>query len=108
VVWCPKERRKVLLPPIEQRLKQSIREVCEEHRAKIEEREVMPDQVQRYGERRSPIRRSSPDEVAQEPFLSSLASGVSHGEAEGANSVDELVFLCDQRGRTTLAYEAVQ
>jgi hypothetical protein len=97
----------VLLPPIEERLKQSIREVCEEHQAKIEEREVMSDQVQRYGERRSPIWRSSPDEVGQEPFLSSRASGVSYVEAEGANIVDELVCLCDHRGGTTLAYEAV-
>lgn len=35
----------MLLPPIEERLKQVIREVCEEHQAKIEEREVMPDHV---------------------------------------------------------------
>jgi REP-associated tyrosine transposase len=46
VVWCPKYRRKVLLPPIEERLKQVIREVCEEHQAEIEELEVMPDHVQ--------------------------------------------------------------
>lgn len=46
---------------------------------------------------------SSPDEVGQGPFLSSLAPGVSHVEAEVANIVDELVFLCDHRGRTTLA-----
>jgi hypothetical protein len=97
----------VLLPPIEERLKQSIREVCEEQQAKIEELEVMLDQVQQYGELRSPIRRSSPDEVGQEPFLSSFASGVSYVEAEGANIVDELVFLCDHQGRTTLASEAV-
>jgi len=48
-------RRKVLLPPIEERLKQIIREVCEEHQAEIE----------------------------------------------------ELVFLCDHRGHTTLYYQAV-
>jgi putative transposase len=45
VVWCTKYRRKVLLPPIEERLKQVIREVCEEHQAKIEALEVMPDHV---------------------------------------------------------------
>lgn len=33
-------RRKVLMPPIDERLKQIIREACEEHRAKIEELEV--------------------------------------------------------------------
>ncbi len=45
VVWCPKYRRKVLVSPIEERLKQIIREVCQEHQAEIEELEVMPDHV---------------------------------------------------------------
>jgi len=45
VVWCPKYRRKVLLPPLEEGLKQIIREVCEEHQAEIEELEVMPGHV---------------------------------------------------------------
>ena len=103
VVRYPKYRRKVLLPPIEERLKQVIREVCEEHQAKIEALEVMPDHDQRYGERRSSMRHAAPDEAGQGPFLSSLASGVSHVEAEAANIVDEFVFLCAHRGRTILA-----
>jgi hypothetical protein len=107
VGWCPKWRRKVLLPPIEERLKQMIRGVCEEHQAEIEALEVMPDHVRRYGERRSPIWHSSPDEVGQGPFLSSLASGVSDVEAEAANIVAEFVCLCNHRGRTTLTSEAV-
>jgi putative transposase len=45
VVWCPKYRRKVLVPPLDERLKQIICEVCEEHQAEIEELEVMPDHV---------------------------------------------------------------
>ncbi len=45
VVWCPKYRRKVLVPPIDERLKQIIGEVCEEHDAEIEELEVMLDHV---------------------------------------------------------------
>jgi putative transposase len=45
VIWCPKYRRKVLVPPLDERLKQIIREVCEEHQAEIEELEVMPDHV---------------------------------------------------------------
>ena len=44
-VWCPKYRRKVLIGPIETRLKQTIHEVCAEHQAEIEELEVLPDQV---------------------------------------------------------------
>jgi len=45
VVWCPYERRKVLVPPIDERLKQIIREVCAEHQAEIEALEVMPAHV---------------------------------------------------------------
>ncbi len=45
VVWCPKYRRKVLVSPIEERLKQIIGEVCQEHQAEIEELEVMPDHI---------------------------------------------------------------
>lgn len=33
------------MPPIDERLKQIIREVCEEHQAEIEELEVMVDHV---------------------------------------------------------------
>ena len=45
VVWCPKYRRKVLVPPIDERLKQIIRAVCEETAADLVEMEVMPDHV---------------------------------------------------------------
>ncbi len=45
VVWCPNYRRKVLVLPLDERLKQIIREVCEEHQAEIEELEVLPDHV---------------------------------------------------------------
>jgi putative transposase len=45
VIWCPKYRRKVLVPPIDERLKQIVGAVCEEHAAEIEELEVMLDHV---------------------------------------------------------------
>jgi putative transposase len=45
VVWCPKYRRKVLLPPIDARLKQVVHEVCSESGAELIEMEVMPDHV---------------------------------------------------------------
>jgi putative transposase len=45
VVWCPKYRRKVLVQAIEPRLKEIIRQVCQEHQAEVEELEVMPDHV---------------------------------------------------------------
>lgn len=45
VVWCPKYRRSVLMPPVDSRLKQIIHEVAEERNAHIVELEVMPDHV---------------------------------------------------------------
>ncbi len=45
VVWCPKYRRKVLVPPIDERLKQISGEICEERNAEIEALEVMLDHV---------------------------------------------------------------
>lgn len=45
VVWCTKYRRQVLSEPIEVRLKEIVRQVCEEHRADIIEIETMPDHV---------------------------------------------------------------
>lgn len=45
VVWCPKYRRKVLTEGVEERLKELIREVCEERDVGLLEMEVMPDHV---------------------------------------------------------------
>lgn len=44
-VWCPKYRRKVLVPPVDERLKQIVRETCAETLAEVLEMEVMPDHV---------------------------------------------------------------
>ena len=45
VVWCPKYRRKVLIGPIEVRLKELIKEICEELHSELIELEIMPDHV---------------------------------------------------------------
>lgn len=45
VVFCPKYRRKVLLPPIDARLKTIIMEIMERWRQELIEVEVMPDHV---------------------------------------------------------------
>lgn len=45
VVWCPKYRRKVLVGQIEVRLKELIREICEELQSELIELEIMPDHV---------------------------------------------------------------
>jgi len=45
VVWCPKYRRQILLPPIDETWKQVIRKVCDRTRSEILEMEVMPDHV---------------------------------------------------------------
>jgi putative transposase len=45
VVWCPKYRRRVIGGRMEDRLKQLIREVCDEKEAWIVALETMPDHV---------------------------------------------------------------
>jgi putative transposase len=45
IVFCPKYRRKVLEPPIAERLKEIIREVADETRSEILEMEVLLDHV---------------------------------------------------------------
>lgn len=45
VVWCPKYRRDVLVIGADDRLKEIIRQVCDETRSEVLEREVMPDHV---------------------------------------------------------------
>ena len=45
VVFCPKYRRSVLVAPIDERLKQIIRETCAEALSELIEMEVMPDHV---------------------------------------------------------------
>jgi putative transposase len=45
VVWCPKYRRPVLVPPIDARLKQVITTTLHERQAELIELEVMPDHV---------------------------------------------------------------
>ncbi|MDQ8738225.1 IS200/IS605 family transposase, partial [Paenibacillus sp. LHD-38] len=45
VVFCPKYRRKVLIPPIDVRLNELFQLKPEELRAEIVEMEIMPDHV---------------------------------------------------------------
>jgi putative transposase len=45
VVFCPKYQRKVLVPPIDERLKTIILEIIEKWRQDFIEMEVMPDHV---------------------------------------------------------------
>lgn len=45
VVWCPKYRRKVLVNGVDVRLKELIKEVCDEYNIDIIEMEIMPDHV---------------------------------------------------------------
>lgn len=50
VVWCPKYRRSVLMPPVDARLKQLIEEVALHHDITVHEMEVMPDHVHLFVE----------------------------------------------------------
>jgi len=45
VVWCPKYRRPVIEGAVDERLKQIIREVCDERECNLIELETMPDHV---------------------------------------------------------------
>jgi putative transposase len=45
VLFCPKYRRPVLMPPIDVRLKGLIQHVCDETQSGLIEMEVMPDHV---------------------------------------------------------------
>ena len=45
VIFCPKYRRKVLLSPIDERLKEIAHDVAKEYQFEILDMEVMPDHV---------------------------------------------------------------
>ena len=45
VVWCPKYRRRVLVRGVDERLKDIIHQVAQEHDAEVIEMDVMPDHV---------------------------------------------------------------
>ena len=45
VVWCPKDRRPDLVPPVDRRLKELFNEVATEYGFLVHEMEVMPDHV---------------------------------------------------------------
>jgi putative transposase len=45
MIFCPKRRRKVLIGPIHDRLRQSIQEVVEEHKWSVIELAIQPDHV---------------------------------------------------------------
>jgi putative transposase len=50
LVWCPKYRRKVLVSPINDRLKELIAETAEQHDMTVHSMEVMPDHVHLFVE----------------------------------------------------------
>jgi putative transposase len=95
-------RRKVLVPPLDERLKQIMCEVCEEHQAEIEELEVMPDHVHLL---------VSVDPQFGVHCLMKLVKGRSSRflrqecacvETKIADFVDELVFCQYDRGSAAL------
>src|SRR6516162_3382579 len=45
IIWCPKRRRKVLVGPVHDRLKQIIGEVANEHKWTILSLAIQPDHV---------------------------------------------------------------
>lgn len=45
VVWCPKYRRKVLIGDVKARLKDLVKQICQENQFDLLEMEVMPDHI---------------------------------------------------------------
>lgn len=45
LVWCPKYRRPVLVGPVAERLRELVKQKCDEHGWSIVALEVMPDHV---------------------------------------------------------------
>ena len=45
MVWCPKYRRKVLVGNIETRLKEIVKQICDDNQIDLIEMEVMPDHI---------------------------------------------------------------
>jgi hypothetical protein len=101
VVWCPKFRRKVLVPAIGTRLKHLGQEVCEEHQAEIEELEVMPDHAHRHGQRGPAVRDAWAGQADQGTFIAALATGISQAQDSDANALDEQLF-CEHGGWSAL------
>ena len=106
-LWCPKYRRKVLVGPIEARLKQIIADVCQEHQADIEELEVLPDHVHllvnvdpQYG-----IHRLMKLIKGRSSRL--LRARVCQPQAHIAHLVDECVFCLDDRRSASLDHQTV-
>ena len=50
LVWCPKYRRKVLVSPIDDRLKELIVDTAEQHGMTVHSMDVMPDHVHLFVE----------------------------------------------------------
>lgn len=61
VVWCPKYRKPVLVPPVDKRLKDLLVEIAEATDMKVLAMEVMPDHVHVFIE--TDVRRA-PAEIA--------------------------------------------
>ena len=45
VVWCPKYRRKVLIGDVKARLKDLVKQICQENQFDLLEMEVVPDHI---------------------------------------------------------------
>lgn len=45
VVWCPKYRRKVLIGDVKARLKDLVKQICQENQLDLLEMKVMPDHI---------------------------------------------------------------
>ena len=93
VVCCPNSRRTLLVGTIQTRFKQIMSQVCQEHQAEREEREVMPDPVHLAAPCGPPVCDPSAGETHHRSFLSMLATGVATTHADIAHLCGRISLL---------------
>src|SRR5260370_5458978 len=93
VVWSPKYRRSVLMPPVDERLKTILAEVIGEHGAWLQALAVMPDHVHLLVGR-SAVRRAPAGEGPEGALVACAAPGVPALARVGSRAV----YLCRTGG----------
>jgi hypothetical protein len=92
VVWSPKYRRPVLVPPVDERLMMVLAEVIQERGAWLRALEVMPDHVHALVEVESAVRRASAGQGDERSFVVHLAVRIPASAQSDPDALDERVL----------------
>ncbi|MDQ1392098.1 MAG: REP-associated tyrosine transposase [Acidimicrobiaceae bacterium] len=98
VIWCPRYRRRVLVGPVEDRLREIIAQVVLEVGGEVIEVEVMPDQVHLVVE--------VPPAVALSSW--SRCSRAGHRECCGGSSLTSCDRFCGRRHGSSPRWAALR